>query len=95
MCSSDLGAAGGGAPPESPAAPSVNAVGFPRAFQIQTSMDGTTWSAPVAQGQGTGTSTRVTFAPVQAKFIRLTQTATTPNAPPMAIQRLRLYSPGK
>ena len=89
------GAAGGGAPPESPAAPSVNAVGFPRAFQIQTSMDGTTWSAPVAQGQGTGTSTRVTFAPVQAKFIRLTQTATTPNAPPMAIQRLRLYSPGK
>ena len=40
------------APPEAPAAPDINAVGFPRAFQIQTSMDGTTWSAPVAQGQG-------------------------------------------
>jgi hypothetical protein len=31
---------------------------------------------------------------VQAKFVRITQTATTPNAPPLAIQRLKLYAPG-
>jgi hypothetical protein len=92
------GARGGGAGADAapaPAAPGVEAVGYPRGYQVQTSMDGTTWSAPVAQGQASGASTRVTFAPVQAKFVRLTQTATTPNAPPLAIQRLKLYAPGK
>jgi hypothetical protein len=45
------GARGGGAAPEPPPAPVINAIGFPRAFQIQTSMDGTPWSAPVAPGK--------------------------------------------
>ena len=37
-------------------------------------MDGSTWSAPVAQGRGTGANTVATFKPVQARFVRITQT---------------------
>jgi hypothetical protein len=54
-------------------------------------MDGTTWSAPVATGEGTGQTTVIAFAPVQAKFVRITQTATVDAAPPWSIQRLRLF----
>jgi hypothetical protein len=54
-------------------------------------MDGTTWSAPVAEGRGTGRSTVIAFAPVQARFVRITQTATVENAPPWAVMLLRLY----
>ena len=79
-------AAAPGAPAPPPPTP-----GFPRAYRVQVSMDGTTWSAPVAEGQGTGASTVIAFAPVQAKFVRLTQTADTPDAPVLSIQRLRLY----
>ena len=54
-------------------------------------MDGTTWSAPVAEGQGSGPSTTITFAPTRTRFVRITQTATTESAPPWAIQQLQLY----
>jgi hypothetical protein len=57
-------------------------------------MDGTTWSAPVAKGQGTGRSTVISFAPVPARFVRITQTATVENAPPWAILLLRLFEAG-
>jgi mono/diheme cytochrome c family protein len=67
--------------------------GSPRGYSVQLSMDGTTWSAPVAEGQGAGTTTVIAFKPVDAKFIRITQTATTENAPAWSIQRLRLYQP--
>jgi hypothetical protein len=33
----------------------------------------------------------IAFAPVHAKFVRLTQTAAVENAPPFSIQLLRLY----
>ena len=69
--------------------------GYPRAYQVQVSMDGTTWSAPVAEGKGTGRSTVISFAPVQAKFVRITQTATTDNAPPWAVMLLRVYEAGR
>ena len=49
---------------------------FPRAYQVQVSADGTSWSAPVAEGPGVPGTTVITFAPVSAKFIRITQTAT-------------------
>jgi mono/diheme cytochrome c family protein len=91
------GARGGGAGADAapaPAAPGVEAVGYPRGYQVQTSMDGATWSAPVAEGAASGTSTRVVFTPVRAKFVRITQTATTPDAPPFAVQRLKLFAPG-
>ena len=44
--------------------------------------------------QGGGTSTFITFEPVQAKFVRITQTATVEAAPNWSIQRLRLYQVG-
>ena len=54
-------------------------------------MDGTTWSAPVAEGEGKGPSTVITFAPVRAKFVRITQTGTAEPPANWSIQRLRLY----
>ena len=58
-----------------------------------TSLDGVTWSRPIAQGQGAGTSTHIAFAPVRAKFVRLNLTAAAPDVP-LTIQKLRLYEPG-
>jgi mono/diheme cytochrome c family protein len=79
-----FGRAGGPAP----------AIGYPRGYQVQVSNDGNTWRT-VAQGAGTGANTHIAFAPVQTKFVRLTQTASGPELPPMTILRLRLFAPGK
>jgi hypothetical protein len=57
-------------------------------------MDGANWGSPVAQGQGSGAQTLIAFAPARAKFVRITQTATVDNAPPLSIRRLRLFTPG-
>jgi glucose/arabinose dehydrogenase/mono/diheme cytochrome c family protein len=82
------GAPGTPAPPPPP-------VGYPRAFEVQVSMDGATWGPPVARGQGVGTSTSVTFPPVRAKFVRITQTGSAADAPPWSVLRLRLFeAPG-
>jgi hypothetical protein len=58
---------------------------------VEVSTDGTAWSVPVAEGAGEGVVTTVTFTPVRTKFVRITQTASTSDAPPFAVQRLRLY----
>ncbi len=68
--------------------------GFPRGYQVQLSTDGTTWGSPVAEGQGTGAQTLIAFNPTRAKFVRITQTATVSDAPPLSIRRLRLFVPG-
>ena len=57
-------------------------------------MNGTTWT-PVSTGAGTGDSTVITFAPAQAKFVKLTQTAASENAPAWSIQQLRLMEAPK
>ena len=67
--------------------------GFPRGYQVQLSMDGATWS-PVAEGQGAGAQTLIAFPPTRGKFVRITQTATVDNAPPLSVRRLRLFGPG-
>ena len=64
---------------------------FPRDYQVQVSADGNTWSAPVAEGQGAPGTTVITFAPVSAKFVRITQTATVNDAPAWSMRLLRLY----
>jgi putative membrane-bound dehydrogenase-like protein len=69
-------------------------IGYPRGYQVQVSNDGTTWRQ-VAQGAGSGANTHIVFAPVQAKFVRLTQTASGADLPPMTILRLRLFAPGR
>jgi hypothetical protein len=67
--------------------------GFPRGYQLQVSVDGTKWDE-VATGQGSGGATDIAFTPVRAKFVRITQTATTADAPPLSIAQLRLYEVG-
>ena len=54
-------------------------------------MDGTKWSEPVAEGKGSGTRTVISFKPVAAKFVRITQTDTIENAPNWTISGLRIY----
>ena len=64
---------------------------FPRSYEVRVSSDGTAWSAPVASGRGAPGTTIVTFAPVQAKFVRIIQTDTATGAPPWSMRLLRLY----
>jgi mono/diheme cytochrome c family protein len=78
------GAPGQPAPPPPP-------IGYPRSYQVQVSMDGTTWGKPVAEGKGAGTSTNISFAPVRAKFVRITQTGSEAGAPPWSVLRLRVF----
>jgi mono/diheme cytochrome c family protein len=46
----------------------------PRAFDVETSLDGKQWTKIVANGEGTRASTTIRFEPVPAKFIRITLT---------------------
>jgi hypothetical protein len=64
---------------------------FPRDYKVQVSMDGTTWSAPVAEGRGTGPAMQIVFAPVRARFVRITQTAEDATAPMWNMQQMQLY----
>jgi hypothetical protein len=79
------GGRGAGAPPPTS--------GYPREYIVDISTDGTQWTT-VAKGAGTGVSTAIRFAPVQAKFVRLTQTASVDGAPAWSMLRFRLYRPG-
>ena len=78
--------AAGGEGPVAPLPPPI--VGYPRGFRVQTSMDGATWTS-VAEGQGSSATTNITFAPVRARFVRLTTTAADPAL--WSIQNFRLY----
>ncbi len=66
-------------------------VGYPRGYSVEVSMDGKTWSQPVAVGKGSGPRTTIAFAPTQAKFVRITQTDTTAEAPAWSVRNLRIY----
>jgi mono/diheme cytochrome c family protein len=84
------GGRGAAAAPAPAAPPPV--VGYPRSYSVQVSMDGKKWSQPVAEGQGTGAHSTVTFAPVRAQFVRITQTDNIADAPPWSIRNLRLFA---
>jgi mono/diheme cytochrome c family protein len=66
-------------------------VGYPRGYSVQVSPDGKTWSKPVATGKGEGRHTTIAFAPVRAKFVRITQTDTVADAPEWSVSNLRIY----
>jgi hypothetical protein len=83
-------AAAPGAAAQPPAAPAQPVTGYPRGYKVETSLNGTAWTV-AAEGAGTGSPTTITFRPVRAKFVRLTQTATEAGAPPLSIQQLRLF----
>jgi mono/diheme cytochrome c family protein len=88
------GGGGGRSGAESPATPSAPAAtqGRPREYTVQVSNDGATWRPVVGRAEGGGTTT-IAFAPVRAKFIRLTQVAAVENAASWSIQNLRLFGP--
>jgi hypothetical protein len=65
-------------------------VGYPRGYKVEVSNDAATWRQ-IAEGKSDGPSTTITFSPVQAKFVRITQTATVENAPAWSIRNLKLY----
>jgi hypothetical protein len=67
---------------------------YPLAYQVQVSMDGKSWGKPVAEGAGTGTPTVISFRPVQARFVRITQIGKTENAPAWSVLNFRIYEAG-
>ena len=75
---------GGGAP----GAPTN--LGYPRGYKVETSLNGTAWTV-AAEGKGEGAETIITFRPVQAKFVKITQTASVDGAPVWSMQQLKLY----
>jgi hypothetical protein len=82
------GAAGGRGAPGGGGTPVVS---YPRGYSVQVSTDGKSWGNPVAQGKGEGVRTTITFRPTRAKFIRITQTETVPDAPSWSVRNLRIY----
>lgn len=66
-------------------------VGYPRAYSVQVSTDGTNWSKPVAEGKGEGAHTTITFGPTRAKFVKITETETPTDPAPWSIRGLRIY----
>ena len=86
---------GGGAGARGGAGAPAPVVPFPRGYKVDVSPDGVKWSAkPVAEGKGAGTRTVVTFAPVRAKAVRITQTDATPGAPEWTMTNVRLFEAG-
>jgi mono/diheme cytochrome c family protein len=73
------------------AAASTPVVGYPRGYAVDVSVDGKTWSKPVAVGKGQGRHTTIAFASTRAKFVRLTQTDTVADAPEWSVSNLRIY----
>jgi hypothetical protein len=68
----------------------------PRGYRVQVSLDGRQWSEPIAEGAGAAGTTIVAFAPVDARFVRITQTAAVPDAPAWSMRLLKLFeAPGR
>jgi hypothetical protein len=65
----------------------------PRGIKLEVSIDGRTWTT-VSDAPGAPGSTTLSFAPIQAKFLKITQTATLENAPAWSMQRVRIFSQG-
>lgn len=66
----------------------------PVSYRLQASMDGSSWGEPLAEGPGETPATVVAFAPVRAKFIRITQTGTAAKTEAWAIAQVRVLVPG-
>ena len=67
----------------------------PVAYSVTTSLDGQKWSAPIASGAGSTPATVIPFMPVQAKFVRVTQTGAAAGSEQWAIAQVRLFEAGK
>jgi mono/diheme cytochrome c family protein len=82
------GAAGAQGQPQAPPGPPPT--GYPRAYKVETSLNGTTWTT-AAEGAGTGPATVITLRPARARFVRMTQTGAADSAPSWSIQQMRLF----
>jgi mono/diheme cytochrome c family protein len=86
-----LGGPGSSAALASGGGPIAGPPGFPRGFKVEVSIDGSTFT-PVAEAAGNGPTTIVTFQPVQAKFVRMSLTASAEDAPAWSVQNLRIFA---
>ncbi len=84
------GGAGNAAAVTTSGAPVAGPPGFPRGYKVETSPDGSSWSAAAA-GNGTGLATIIPFQPVAAKFVRISLTADAADAPAWSMQNLKVY----
>jgi hypothetical protein len=56
------------------------------------SLDGRSWSEPVAEGVGGGEKTEIVLRePIRARFVRITQTSEVEKAPAWGMQELQVY----
>ena len=85
------GGAGSAAAVTTSGAPVVAPPGFPRGYKVEVSSDGSSWTA-AAEGTGNGLTTVSTFQPVQAKFVRISLTANSEDAPEWSIQNLKIFA---
>ena len=46
---------------------------WPMRYEVRTSADGLTWNEPIARGAGSSESSRITFAPVRTRWLKVTQ----------------------
>ena len=47
---------------------------YPRGYEVVASLDGKTWSKPIAKGDGQTPITKIKFAPTKARFFKVIQT---------------------
>jgi putative membrane-bound dehydrogenase-like protein len=64
---------------------------YPLEYRVQLSMDGSAWADAVATGQGSPATTVAAFRPVQARFVRITQTGKAEPALPWSVLNFRVY----
>ena len=65
---------------------------YPRGYAVTVSLDGTTWSAPVATGGGTGQITSIALDRRPVRYLRVTLTASVGNW--WSVADVRAYVPG-
>jgi mono/diheme cytochrome c family protein len=63
----------------------------PIGYSVQFSMDGRSWSTPVAEGPGATPTTVMTMTPADARFVRITQTGKAAGPEGWAIAQVRIY----
>jgi mono/diheme cytochrome c family protein len=85
---------GGGAGGRGAAGAGPPVVPYPRGYRVEVSLDGLKWGKPVAEGKGVAPRTVVTFAPVRARFVRVTQTDVVENGPNWTMTNVRLFEAG-
>ncbi|HZB25413.1 MAG TPA: discoidin domain-containing protein [Vicinamibacterales bacterium] len=67
----------------------------PRLYRVEVSLDGRTWTGPVAEGEGGGYATLIAFPPVRARFIRITQTDDRADLPVWYMRYLKVLVAGR